>query len=233
MYSKHYFFNFLILACVFCLCLPVLPQKKPAPVSGIPRGMIIIDKIAALVNDEIITVTDIDKAIHFYSIEKKTTESEADFYHRVLERLIDDKVVNLEYKNDITLEEEDYNTVQTLVIEKLGSLEQLTALLDRYDMNWSDFKTFIREKAAYEKVVNVLLKVKVSITFNEIEDFYNKNYVPSQERLNLKPKSLIEMTPDIESHLQKEHIQKDLSGWLSEIRQSYKIENKLSNKELK
>jgi len=84
---------------------------------------ILIDKIAAVVNDEIITMMDIDKAIRFYPAFRKTQESEETFYARVLEDLINYKVVYLEYKDQYTLKEEDYNEVQTAVIEKLGSLE--------------------------------------------------------------------------------------------------------------
>ena len=69
---------------------------------------------------------------------------------------------------------------------------------------------------------------QIIINFKEIESFYNKEYLPAQKKLKLKPKTLIEMTPLIEKHLRKIRTDEELSDWLKEIRSSHKIENKLT-----
>lgn len=191
------------------------------------KNTILIDRIAAVVNDEIITLTDIDKAVQFYPGFRKKKESEEEFYARVLQDLINYKVVYLEYKNDFELQEEDYAQVQTAVIEKFGSLDKLMTRLHTFDMDWSNFKAYIREKVVYEKVLQKRLQVKITINFEEIETFYNNEYVPQQKRMDLKPLSLIEMFPRIENYLRKVRTQETLAQWLAEIRSSYKIENKL------
>lgn len=191
-------------------------------------GDILIDKIAAVVDDRLITLTDIDKAIQFYAGFRKKQESESDFYSRVLEELINYKVVYLEFKNDFVLREEDYETVQTEVIGRIGSLDNLLRLLATFDMGWADFKEFITERVAYERVINRQLQEKISIKFSQIEAFYNSEYLPLQKRLDLTPISLFDMAPQIENHLRKERIQKQLAGWLRDIRASHIIENKLA-----
>jgi hypothetical protein len=101
------------------------------------------------------------------------------------------------------------------------------ALLKGYNMEWTDFKDFIKEKVIYEKVLQQQLRVNIIVDFKEIETFYQKQYLPLQKQLELQPLSLIEMAPQIENHLRKEHTQEKLADWLKEIRSSYKIENKL------
>ena len=155
-----------------------------------------------------------------------TPESEEDFYNRVLNDLINYKVVYLEYREEFTLREEDYNEVQTAVIDKLGSLEKLMNVLQSYDMEWVDFKNFIKEKVIFEKVLEKQLQGKIPIDFKEIEAFYQKEYVPLQKQLELEPRSLIEMAPQIENHLRKVRMQKELAEWLKELRSSHTIENK-------
>ncbi|NIM15147.1 MAG: hypothetical protein GTO45_24550 [Candidatus Aminicenantes bacterium] len=199
----------------------VEPETQP------DKNTILIDRIAAVVNDEIITLTDIDKAVQFCPGFNKKQESEEEFYARVLQDLINYKVVYLEYKNDFELQEEDYAQVQTAVIEKFGSLDKLMIRLNTFDMDWPDFKAYIREKVVYEKVLKKRLQVNITINFKEIETFYNNEYLPQQKRLDLKPLSLIEMFPRIENHLRKVRTQQKLAQWLVEIRSSYKIENKL------
>jgi hypothetical protein len=191
------------------------------------ENSILVDKIAATVNEEIITLIDIDKAIRFFPVFRKAHDSEDLFYSDVLEDLINYKVIYLEHKNDYSLKEEDYVQVQTEAIDKLGSLEKFMQVLRSFGMKWQDFKSFVREKVVYEKVLARQLQVGVTIGFKEIEAFYNNQYLPTQERLGLKPWSLIRMTSQIENHLKKIRTRERLAGWIKEIRSSYRVRNKL------
>jgi hypothetical protein len=100
-------------------------------------------------------------------------------------------------------------------------------LLRRFDMEWQDFKDFIMEKVAYEKVLRETFQIKININFQDIVAFYNEQYLPSQQSLRLKPKTMIEMAPLIETQLKKDRTDETLAEWLGEITASYKIENKL------
>lgn len=189
--------------------------------------LVVIDRIAASVNDEIITQSDVDKAVHFYPYFRKKDESEGAFYLNVLQDLINHKMVYLEYNEEVTLKEEDYTEAETSIIKKIGSYEQLMALLQQYDMQWRDFRDFIKEKVVYEKVLKQKFQLQIAIDFKEIETFYNEQYLPQQVSLRLKPKTLIEMAPLIEAKLRKDRTEERLTGWLKEITALCKIENKL------
>jgi len=189
--------------------------------------LVIIDQIAASVNDEIITRSDMDKAIRFYPYFRKKGESDRTFYLNVLQDLINHKMVYLEYGEEVTLKEEDYTEEETAIIKNIGSYEQLMALLQQYDMQWRDFREFIKEKVVYEKVLKQKFQLQIAIDFQEIEAFYNEQYLPQQVSLQLKPKTLIEMAPLIEAKLRKDRTEERLAGWLKEITALCKIENKL------
>jgi hypothetical protein len=190
-------------------------------------GTILVDKIAAQVNEEIITVHDIERAIAFFPLLRQNNESEESFYSRVLGDLVTYKVIALEFGDEFNLSDEDVETVQTQILQKAGSLEKLLAMLSSFAMSWNDFQAFIREKVLYEKVLREKFPMELSIPFAEIEEFYNRDYLPSQLRLGLEPQSLAEMTPQIEKYLRKLRTEKQLSAWLGDIRSSFKIEIKL------
>lgn len=189
--------------------------------------MINVDSIAAVVNDEIITLTDIDKSILLYPTFRLNRQSEQSYYHDILEDLIRYKVVSMEYRNEVSLTAEDFETIQISVIRKLGSLEALMSVLDRFDMEWKDFKDFVEEKVIYEKIIKSKFKMEILIDFIEIEEFYQREYLPMQRKLNLQPKSVIEMTPLIEEHLQKSKREEKLSSWIEELKVSYRIDYKI------
>ena len=189
---------------------------------------VIVEKIAAVVNEEIITLGDINRAILFYPVFQKQDETEGEFYNRVLQDLINYKVIYLEYKDDFIPKDDDFEAVQIAIIKKVGSLKILYDLFDRLSMDWQDFKLYITEKVMYEEVLERKFQLKIVVNFKEIENFYNQQYLPLQRKLNLQPKTLVEMAGLIEKHLQKEKIEERLAGWLQEMRALYDIENKLT-----
>lgn len=194
-------------------------------------GPVLVDRIAATVNEEIITVHDIERAIAFFPVLRQNNETEVDFYARILADLITYKAIALEYGDEFNLNEEDFETVQTQILQKAGSLEKLQALLSGFGMDWNDFKSFIREKVLYEKVLKEKFQMEITISFDEIEDFYNHDYLTSQRQLLLEPRTLVEMAPEIEKYLRKLRTENQLSAWLNDIRSAYKIEITLRSRQ--
>lgn len=191
------------------------------------QDLILVDKIAAVVNGKIITISDIEKALIFYPFFRQKNESKARFHTRVLDDLINHKVLYMEYKDDFRLDEGDLEKVQIMVIDKLGSMNNLLNRLSQFNMSWEDFKEYIKEKALYEKILTEKFQMKIAIDFKEIRNIYEKDYIPKQRRLNIAVKPLVEMAPLIEHTLQKRKTTILLAEWLKEVKSSYSIENKL------
>ena len=194
-------------------------------------GPILVDKIAALVNEEIITIHDIERVIIFYPVLRQKNETEENFYFRVLSDLINYKVIYLEFNDEFNLSEEDFEQIQTPILKKAGSLEKLLAVLNNFTMSWSDFQNFIREKVLYEKVLKEKFQMEITVPFNEIENFYNNDYFPSQQQLGLVPQNLVEMAPVIEKYLRQLRTEEQLSTWLNNLRSNYNIEIKLRSRQ--
>lgn len=193
-------------------------------------GSILVDSIAAVVDNEIITIHDIERAIALYPVLRQKNETEENIYFRVLNDLINYKVILLEFSDEFNVSEEDYEQVQTPILKKAGSMEKLLAVLNGFTMSWGDFQNFIREKVLYEKVLREKFQVEITIPFGEIESFYNNDYAPSQQRLGLAPQSLVEMASVIEKYLRQRKTEEQLSSWLNDLRANAKIEIKLRSR---
>jgi hypothetical protein len=83
----------------------------------------------------------------------------------------------------------------------------------------------------YEKVLREKFQMEITIPFNEIENFYNGDYFPSQQRLDLAPQTLVEMAPVIEKYLRHLRMEKQLSTWLNDLRSNNTIEIKLRSRQ--
>ncbi len=193
----------------------------------IQPGAILVDRIVAQVNEEIITLHDVERAVALFPAQRLESESEDAFYSRVLDDLVTCKVIALEYGDEFNLDEEDVEAVQRQILQKAGSLEALQATLDSFAMNWADFKRFIREKVLYEKVLREKFPMELIIPFEEIEAFYHSVYLPSHLQIGLEPQSLVEMAPQIETFLRRQRMEQQLSDWLADIRSAYRVEIKL------
>jgi len=148
-----------------------------------------------------------------------------------LTNLINYKAIYLEFNDEFNLSEEDFEQIQTPILKKAGSLEKLLVVLNNFTMSWSDFQNFIREKVLYEKVLREKFQMEITIPFSDIENFYNNDYLPSQQQLELVSQSLIEMAPVIEKYLRQLRTEEQLSSWLNDLRANFKIEIKLRSRQ--
>lgn len=186
-------------------------------------GMILVDKIAATVNNEVITISDIEKSLFFYPLLRAKGESENDLYLNQLKNLINYKIIYLENKGQFILNDEDYESIRISTIKRYGSIEKFRNILKNFDMNINDFKDFVKEKVLFEKVIKEKFKLKITVRFEEIKDFYQKEYVPLQKKMSQNPVSLIEIAPEIENYLRTKRINEKLSDWLDDVKKSYRI----------
>jgi peptidyl-prolyl cis-trans isomerase SurA len=187
---------------------------------------IVVDRVVAVVNQEIITLSDIDKAIKFYDFKTSEAVTDEKFYRLVLKHLIDYKIVYLQYRNEFVLKQEDFEKLQIPIIEKFGSLQKAKKELSAFDMTWEDLQDFIEERVVYEKAIKEKIQDKLIVSQTEIEDFYHQQYVAEQQRLSLLPKTLLEISAEIEDHLKKIKTESKLQSWLNSIKSQYIIENK-------
>jgi len=185
---------------------------------------IMLDRIVAIVDDQIITFSDVEKAISLFPNFRSISDTDENFYLRVVNELIDYRVVFREFQTQFTLDEEDYEVVQTAILQKAGSLEKLRGTIARFQLDWPGFRSFIAERVFYEKVLRQKFAMNIIIPFPEIERFYQTEYLQVQRQYELQPASLVEMAPVIEQHLRKLKTEERLAGWLSEIRTSHQVE---------
>lgn len=185
---------------------------------------ILVDRIIATVEEEVITLSDLKISIHF-NLYPEFNKREINKY---LERIINQKLVKLKTERNFPLEEEVQKERKRL-IEEFGSEENLIKELEKFGLNLSDLEKYIKEKLYFNKVIEERAQFIIPITLDEIEKYYNEKYVPEQKRKNLYPKSLLEVAAGIESKIARQKREKLISSWLQELKKDVNIEIKIQN----
>ena len=145
----------------------------------------IIDRIVAVVNSDIITLYDLNRALKPYEENIKAlgyeTEKERETLFQVrkdlLDQLIDSKLADQEIERaQITVSESDIDgTIERMKEARSITDEQLRSGLARQGMTMAEYRKEMREQILRTKLVNREVKSKIVVTKEDIKEYYDNH----------------------------------------------------------
>lgn len=185
-----------------------------------------VDRIVAVVNEQVITLTDLRIAEAFGLYDEDLKEKSGDLHPLILERLIDQKLVIALAGEETFVENEELDSFQGRIIEKLGN-DQARRRLEEFGLDWQDLRGYILEKIFYQKIISRKFGQRNIVSLKEIEDYYQKSYIPSQREKGLEPQPMVELLDEIESRIIQEKIKTQINDWLKNLRKKADIQKLL------
>lgn len=173
-------------------------DRAPAPPAGgetllSPR---LVDRIVAIVDEEAILLSDLEREIETYRFEQqaageKITESDAEIRRKMLDRLIEVKLLVAQAKldgmviGDDELERETAQATQRL-IDRFGTRAALDRELARSGMTFEDLQArnreLVRNRLYTMRMVQAHVRPRVEVRDDEVRAFYeeHRDEVPTQ-----------------------------------------------------
>ncbi len=182
-----------------------------------------VDRIAAVVNEQVITLTDLRIAEVFGLYDEEFKELSGDLQPLILERLIDQKLVIALASEETFVENEELDSFQGRIIEKLGN-DQARGKLEEFGLDWQDLRVYILEKIIYQKIISRKFGQRNIVSLKEIEDYYRQSYVPSQKEKGLEPQPMVEILDEIESRIIQEKTKAQINDWIKNLRKKADIQ---------
>lgn len=141
--------------------------------SGLSYATEVIDRIVAIVNDDIITLSDFNKYI--VSLPKQTVEINKD---QALNDLVEQMILTQEAaKLGITVTDAEIDRSIESVKGKLDmSDEQMNEMLTKQNLTTEQFRNQWRLQILSGKLVSTLVKGRIAVTDEEIKDLYKQYY---------------------------------------------------------
>jgi parvulin-like peptidyl-prolyl isomerase len=170
----------------------------------VPLNARIVDRIVAVVNDEIVTLSELNSAVEPYlkKIDKfnngENRESVvAQTMSAMLDKLINDILVRQEAKRlGIVIKEEDVaETINDMISERNITLEDFKKVLAREGSSFPAYKKEVEEHLMKIKLVGVSVKSKVSVTDEEIGDYYRKHREDYEGKEAVRIKQILIVVP--------------------------------------
>lgn len=184
-----------------------------------------IDRIVAVVNEQVITLTDLRIVETFGLYDKEVKERAENPRLLIMERLIGQKLVIHSVREEVYFEKEELDSFLRGIIERMG-FEQVERNLEEFGLNWDDLRTYIKEKIIYEKIISRKISQRIIVSLEEIEDYYRQTYVPSQKEKGLEPKPMMELLNEIESAVRQEKIKTQIEDWIKNLKKKADIQIK-------
>jgi len=186
----------------------------------------VVDRIVAVVNQEIITLSEVDKLIGPFQEEIQTKdrlerqERVREVYRKVLDRLIEEKLIDQEVKRSgvkITSKEIEGAVEEVKRQNGIGQ-EDLEKLLLKEGLTLETYKKEIEKRLQRMKLINWNLKVETKSGEKELKDFYQKNIDKYRSNEVYRPCQIFFLVPKEATQEEIREIRKRCQGVLERIK---------------
>jgi peptidyl-prolyl cis-trans isomerase SurA len=162
----------LIMCSVMLLCVPV--------------GAEVVDKIIAVVNDEIITLAEFNTAFDPYlkniednykgkDKEALINQSKEAFLKRLVDNLLIEQEAKKAGKSIVIKDEEVMDVVRDMIAKRKSNMEEFKKNLAREGTSLESLKKDIRSQMVRMRLLRWEIKSKVMVSDEEIGEYYTKN----------------------------------------------------------
>jgi peptidyl-prolyl cis-trans isomerase SurA len=183
----------------FCMCIIGLAGGTPA------GGDEIVDRIVAVVNDDIITYLEVQEEMAPYEAQIKAVgydpEKEQQMLYRVrndiVKKLVDQKITDQEIKRyKINVSDEDIdNNIEQIKESKLWSDEEFRDALESEGMTYESYRKKLKDQAMRARLLNTAVRSKIVITKEDVAAYYANNIETYQGEVSYHLRNIIMRVP--------------------------------------
>jgi hypothetical protein len=179
------------------------------------------------VNDQVITLTDI-RIVDAFALYEESVQEAEDKASVILDRLIDQKLVIQLSPENVIVSQVELDEYQKMLTDRVGE-RQTDKVLEKFGLQWVDLWSYFREKILFEKIIFQRFGQTAVVSLEEIEEYYQSRYLPSQAEKGLEPQPMMEILVEIESIIRENKIGRRIQDWLKTLRRQADIQIKVDN----
>ncbi len=140
----------------------------------------VMDRIVAVVNNDVITLTELRENVLYYKVEARPQDAESDdeLAHKLLTRLIESRLQLQEADRErIAVDDAELSEDIAARMKKLGlsTEEEFEALVRKQGLTMDAVKRKLREQLMIQKVIRRKVAFRVSVTEQEVDRYLQDN----------------------------------------------------------
>ncbi|NWG01954.1 MAG: peptidylprolyl isomerase [Syntrophaceae bacterium] len=163
----------------------------------------VVDRVVAVVNQEMITLSEVEKWVKPFQeqvitedrLEKREQLNE--IYRKVLERLIEEKLIDQEVKkNGIKISSKEVEaTLEEVKRRNAATQEDLERALAKEGLTLEAYKKQIEKDLQRRKLIHWSVKIETKVGEKELREFYQKNIARYRPHESYRPGHILFVVP--------------------------------------
>ena len=202
---------------LLALALLAFPAAPAAAAEGDAR---VVDRVVAVVDEDPILASDLERAIRLGLIERRTGESDAALSRRALDGLIADRLRQHEVGRfgyeEVPVEEVDAQVARLRA--RFAAPGGLEAELARLGLDEAALRQLLARQLAALAFIEERLGPRVFVGVDEIRRYYDGKLVPELAASGQAAPPLDEVRESIRAVLREQRLNQEIERWTEELR---------------
>lgn len=187
---------------------------------ALPLQAAVIDRVAAVIDQQVITVSEINQMVELRFFPRKSGQSEDDYRRDVLDALI---AQALRYRDVERFGAPDISkdSIEARFLEiqrRFASPAEFAAALGRAELTTDEVRALIKRQLQVEGYIQERFASSIFVSSDEIEAYYKGTWSQQRRERGLPIPPLAEVTDEIRTLLRADRLQHEVANWTTQLR---------------
>jgi len=185
-----------------------------------PLASATIDRIAALVDRQVLTVSEITQMEQIRFFSRAAKQSDDDYRREILDDLV---AQALRYRDverfgatDVSKDAIEARLVQ--IHKRFTSIDDFNAALQQAELTLDELRALIKRELQVENYIQERFAPMIVVSTDEIESYYKGAWTQQRRQRGLAVPPLADVQEDIRTTLKSTRLQQEIDKWTTELR---------------
>jgi hypothetical protein len=187
---------------------------------ALPASAATIDRIAALVDRQVLTISEITQMAEIRFFPRNAGQSEDDYRRSILESLIAQALRFRDVERfgaaDVSKDSIEARLLQ--IQQRFASPAEFTAAIERAELTLDEVRTLIKRQLQVEGYIQERFAPAIFVSSDEIEAYYKGEWSQQRRQRGLPIPPLSEVQDDIRTLLKSTRLQQEVEKWTAQLR---------------
>ena len=179
-----------------------------------------IDRIAALVDRQVLTVSEITQMEQLRFFPRATGQSDDDYRREILDNLI---AQALRYRDverfgaaDVSKDAIEARLLQ--IQKRFATTDEFSAILQKAELTLDELRALVKRELQVENYIQERFAPMIVVSTDEIESYYKGVFTQQRRLRGLAVPPLADVQEDIRTTLKSSRLQQEVDKWTTELR---------------
>ena len=188
--------------------------------AALPLGAETIDRVAALVDKQVLTVSEITQMVDIRFFPRTTGWSDDDYRKNILDALIAQALRFRDVERfgaaDVSKDSIEARLLQ--IQQRFASPAEFTAAVQQAELTLDEVRALIKRQLQVETYIQERFAPMIFVSSDEIENYYKTTWSEQRRARGLPIPMLSQVQDDIRTLLKSTRLQQEVARWTAQLR---------------